>query len=58
MIGSKITSDEKWDAFVGEIVKKDFVMKLSELDSLLKNHLGMSLSFKEKEAIYESFRLK
>jgi hypothetical protein len=34
-------------------------MKLSQLDSLLKHCLHLPpLSYKEKEAIYESFRLK
>lgn len=57
-IGTKFNSDEKWDSFVGEIVKKDFIMKLSEFESLLKHSLNMPLSFKEKEALYESYRLK
>lgn len=54
-------TDDQWEGLVSAIVKMDFTGTVSQLDHLLKKYLHSSasgLSLKEKEAIFESFKVK
>jgi hypothetical protein len=52
------SSDDKWESLIDHLARKDFTMKIHQLDSLLKNTLKIEFSYKEKEALFETFKVK
>lgn len=57
MISSKL-NDHKWDQLVQEVQKANFQMTLKEFNSLVLKFIGKSLTLKDKEFLFESFRAK
>ncbi len=51
------SSDDKWDTLMNELVRHDFTMKICNLESLLKNLVNFSLSYKDKEALFETYKV-
>lgn len=51
-------NDDQWEALSDAIIKTDFNMTVGSLGFLLFEKIGLTLSLKEKEAIWESFKSK
>jgi argonaute-like protein implicated in RNA metabolism and viral defense len=51
-------SEERWNEIVRVVTDANFEMKVKDLTALLLNLLGIKLNYKEKEAIWETFKVK
>ncbi|CDW82631.1 px domain containing protein [Stylonychia lemnae] len=50
--------EDKWNQLVKIIIDSDYQMKIKELANVLQNVLGIKINNKEKEFIWETFKVK
>lgn len=50
--------EEKWNSLVKIICESDYQMKIKELSNVLQNLIGIKLNHKEKECVWEAFKVK
>ena len=55
---SEKADEDRWNELIKVIVESNFQMKIKELSNVLQNTLGIILTYKEKEFIWETFKVK
>lgn len=50
--------DDKWDLMALDLHKHKFEVTLKQFSGYLENYLGQALTSKEKECIWETFKVK
>ena len=51
-------NDEAWDEISALVASSNFEMKIKDLNAVLQTFLGIKLHNKEKEYVWESFKVK
>lgn len=57
MIGNKV-SEKVWDHMVDQAVNANFTMSVKELTQMIEKNAKISYDHKDKEALWESFKIK